>query len=332
MSLTNSATNRHKYRQCVLPKYLGLFILAIWVHATEAEEGGSGHYMPGSMSSFIDGVPGDPTFILRGQIITYDGAVAIDRSIPVAGEVLANAEAESIAVGLTVVWAPDWDLGEKWSYAMTATIPWVDIKVAGDVSDSIGGPTVRRSDEAKAIGDIVLIPLMLRYKISPDWSFDSRLTFYAPTGSYDVGALANTGKNFWTIEPTVALMYFGQKNGREASIFFGADFNSKNEDTNYKSGTQVHVDATFAQHFPLWKGLAGAGLSGYYYKQVSGDSGAGATFGDFKARAQGIGPVLSFTRKAGNADIIAELKWLKEFNNKNRLEGDILWFKVVGKF
>jgi hypothetical protein len=36
------------------------------------------------------------------------------------------------------------------------------------------------------------------------------------------------------------------------------------------------------------------------------------------------GPVFSFTRKAGDADVIAEFKWLKEFDNKNRLEGDVL--------
>lgn len=297
-----------------------------------AEEGGSGHYFPGSMSSFIDGVPGDPAFIIRGQIVTYDGAVDVDRSIPVAGEIVANVTAESIALGLTVVWAPEWDLGEKWSYAMTATIPLVDIKVAGDVQSPLGGPSVRRSDEASGVGDVVLIPVMLRYKISPDLSLDSRLAFYAPTGSYELGALANTGKNFWTVEPTVALMYFGQKNGREASVFFGVDFNSENEDTHYKSGTQLHIDATFAQHFPLWNGLAGAGLSAYYYNQVSGDSGEGATFGDFKARAQGIGPALSFTGKAGDTDLVAEFKWLKEFDNQNRLEGDVLWLKVVGKF
>jgi hypothetical protein len=297
-----------------------------------AEEGGSGHYMPGSMSSFIDGVPGDPVFVVRGQIVTYDGTVAINRSIPIAGQAVANASAESVAVALTLLWAPEWDLGDKWSYAMTATIPWVDIKVSGDVMSAGGGPTLRIEDEAKAIGDIVLIPLMLKYKLSPDLSIDTRLAFYAPTGEYTVGALANTGKNFWTVEPTVGLMYFGLKNGREASIYFGADFNSKNDDTDYKSGTQVHIDATFAQHFPLWKGLAGAGLSAFYYKQVSGDSGSGATFGDFKARATGIGPALSFARKAGDADVVAEFKWLKEFNNKNRLEGDTLWFKIVGKF
>lgn len=297
-----------------------------------AEEGGSGHYFPGSMSSFIDGVPGDPAFITRGQIISYDGSVAVNRAIPIAGNVVADVEAESLAIGLTVVWAPDWDLGDKWSYAMTATVPWVDIKVSGDVQDPALGVSVRRSDEEKAIGDAVLIPVMLRYKINPNWSFDSRLTFYAPTGSYDVGALANTGKNFWTVEPTVALMYLGQENGREASIYLGADFNSENDDTNYKSGTQVHIDATFAQHFPLWNGLAGAGVSGYYYEQVRGDSGSGATLGDFKAKAQGIGPVLSYTRKAGGIDVIVEVKWLNEFDNRNRLEGDVFWFKVVAKF
>lgn len=215
---------------------------------------------------------------------------------------------------------------------MTGTIPWVDVTVSADVSDSMGGPTVRRSDNDKAIGDIVLIPVMLRYKYSPDLSIDSRLTFYAPTGHYTVGALANTGKNFWTIEPTVALMYFGQKNGREGSLFFGASFNQENPDTNYKSGTQVHLDGTLAQHFPMWGGLAGAGISGYWYKQVSGDSGSGATLGEFKAQANGLGPVLSYTKAVDGVNIIAEVKWIKEFSNNNRLEGDILWLKIVARF
>ena len=97
----------------------------------------------------------------------------------------------------------------------------------------------------------------------------SGLAGYAPTGDYEVGRLANTGKNFWTIEPTLGLMYFGQKNGIEASVFFGADFNTENPDTDYKSGTQLHVDGTLAQHFPLFGGLAGVGVNGFWYEQVT---------------------------------------------------------------
>lgn len=297
-----------------------------------AEEGGSGHYFQGSMSSFVDGAPTTPTFIARFNYAVYDGDVSINREIPIAGLLAANVNASSTAVGLTLLWSPDWNLGEKWQYSLAVTIPWVDIEVSADARDVNGGPTVRRSDRVKAVGDIVLIPAMFNYNVNPDININMRVTVYVPTGDYEVGRLANTGKNFLTIEPTVAFMYFGQKNGREASIFFGASFNQKNDDTDYQSGTQVHLDGTLAQHFPLWSGLAGVGLSGYWYKQVGGDSGSGATLGDFKARANGLGPVFSFASKVGGKDIIAELKWLKEFDNKNRLEGDTLWLKVVGKF
>lgn len=301
---------------------------------TPAEEGGSGHYMPGSMSSFIDGVPTEPTFITRFNYIYYNGDTDINRSIPIAGMTALDVNAESSAYGLTLLWAPDWNLGKNWHYAMSATIPWVTIEVTADVMTSPGDNTLteRRSGKEDGIGDIILMPLMFDYNINPDLNTNFRLAVYAPTGSYEVGRLANTGKNFWTIEPTAAFMYFGQKNGREASLFLGVDFNTENKDTQYTSGVQAHLDGTLAQHFPLWGGLAGGGLTGFWYQQLSGDSGEGANFGDFKATAYGLGPVLSYASKFAGRDIIAELKWLHEFENKNRLEGDTLFFKILAKF
>jgi len=127
-------------------------------------------------------------------------------------------------------------------------------------------------------------------------------------------------------------MYFGQQNGFEASVFFGADFNTENEDTDYQSGTQAHVDGTVAQHFPLLSGLAGAGVSGCFYKQVTGDSGDGATLGDFKGKTVGLGPVVSYTTKILERDTLFELKWLHEVETENRLKGDIIWLKAVYKF
>lgn len=319
--------------QAVTRSRLGLTaVLVLAGSAGFAEEGGSGHYFQGSMSSFVDGAPAAPTFIARFNFAVYDGNISLNREIPIAGLLAGDVDASSTAVGLTLLWAPDWNMGDKWQYSMAATIPWVNIDVAADIRDPNGGPTVRRSDREKALGDIVLIPAMFNYNVNPDFNINMRVTVYVPTGDYEVGRLANTGKNFLTIEPTVGFMYFGQKNGREASLFFGADFNQKNDDTDYESGTQVHFDGTLAQHFPLWNGLAGVGLSGYWYKQVKGDSGSGATFGDFKAQANGVGPAFSFVSQVGERDVIAELKWLKEFDNENRLEGDTLWLKIVAKF
>ena len=65
---------------------------------------------------------------------------------------------------------------------------------------------------------------------------------------------------------------------------------------------------------------------------MSGDSGEGATLGDFKARSHGIEPVISYSAKAGGHDLIAELKWLHEFDNSNRPEGDAIFLKVLAKF
>jgi hypothetical protein len=296
-----------------------------------AEEGGSGHYLPGSMASFPDAVSPTETFVVRYNLVYYDASVAAQRAIPIAGQATLGADVQTWAQGATVFWRPPIELGGPWSYAMSMTIPYVSLDVSGTV---VAGPgiTVNRADSVSAVGDIVLMPLMLNYKVSDDVAWNFRVAAYAPTGSYEVGALANTGKNFWTVEPTMAFMYFGQKSGREFDAFLGADFNEKNSATDYQSGTQVHLEVTAAQHCPFKSGVAGAGLTGFWYEQVSGDSGSGATFGDFMARDIGGGPVVSYIKKIGKSELLSELKWLHEFETKNRPEGDTVFLKVLYKF
>lgn len=317
-------------------KYNLIFLIIVLIvsSSASAEEGGSGHYMPGSMASFVDGVPAEPTFIARINYIYYNGSTGIDRSLPIAGATVADVDAVSDVFGLTMLWAPDWKISTNWTYAMSATIPWLSMEVEASIENtSFSEPrAVRRSDRESGFGDIIVMPLMFNQKVNPDLNLNYRLAIYAPTGDYEVGRLANTGKNFWTIEPTMAVMYFGQKNGIEGSLFFGVDFNTENSDTDYTSGIQAHLDGTLAQHFPLLNGLAGVGATGFWYQQISDDSGDGATLGAFRARAHGLGPVISYTSKVGGRDIIAELKWLHEFENQNRLEGDTVFFKILAKF
>ncbi len=299
--------------------------------AAIAEEGGSGHYLPGSMSSFMDGVSTEEAFIARYNLLWYDGSINAQRAIPIAGRSAFGVDATSWANALTLFWRPaSFEIGDNLSFAMSTTIPWVSMDVSASAGANVGA--VRRSDSIEGVGDIVLMPFMLNQKISDDFSINYRLAIYAPTGKYKVGRLANTGKNFWTFEPAAGFMYFGQKNGIEASVFTGADFNTQNDDTDYKTGTQIHVDGTLAQHLPLMGGLAGLGVNGYWYEQVTGDSGSGATFGDFKGRTAGFGPVLSYAGKLGEVDVIAELKWLHEFETQKRLQGDYVWFKLMFKF
>ena len=308
-----------------------LLIITVASLLAKAEEGGSGHYLPGAMASFVDGVPLEKTFIARYNFVSWNASASASRQIPIANLVTAGADIESYANGLSLLWRPPFgEINDCWSYAMSATIPYVNLDITADVITK--GIAINRSDSISGIGDIVLMPVMLNQNIDPDFNINYRLGVYAPTGRYEVGRLANTGKNFWTIEPTVGFMYFGQKNGREASIFLGGDYNFENPDTDYQSGVQLHVDGTLAQHFPLWGGLAGVGVNGYWYEQVEGDSGSGAILGDFKARTAGLGPVISYASKIGDVELIGELKWLHEMETKLRPSGDFIWFKLVAKF
>ncbi len=297
---------------------------------TTAEENGTGHYLPGSTASFIDGVPSQPTFVTRLNFVHYNGNFKVKRTLPVIGNVEYEANTKANGIGLTLLWSPDWSLGDKWSYAMSATIPVITIDVHANARSRLS--TLSQQDTETNIGDIILKPLMFNYAHSANLNSNYRLYIYAPTGSYKADRLANTGKNFWTFTPTTSVIYLSKESGIEASIFMGADFNTKNNDTEYKSGIQAHIDGTLAQHFKLFSGVAGAGITGFWYQQMTADSGKGAIFGDFKAKAYGLGPVISYARKVGEKTIVAELKWLHDFDTKNRFQSNTLFFRILSKF
>ena len=100
-------------------------------------------------------------------------------------------------------------------------------------------------------------------------------------------------------------------------------------DTHYRSGTQFHLDMTAAQHLPLFGGIIGAGANGFYYQQVSGDSGSGAALGDFKGRTVGVGPVVSSLRRSSERISQQKRKWLPEMDVSKRLKGDYVWIKLA---
>jgi hypothetical protein len=110
-------------------------------------------------------------------------------------------------------------------------------------------------------------------------------------------------------------------------------FNTENNDTDYKSGSVVHVEASVQQLLPPGPGLIGLGANAFLYEQVTGDSGSGAVLGDFKGRSIGIGPVIDYILPLKNESLlVAEFKWLPELSTDNRLEGNYFWLKTAYKF
>ena len=64
-----------------------MLLAALWgcgilLHSSlEAEEGGSGHYLPGSMSSFVDAPPPKGAFIARYNMVYYNGDLSVNRTV-----------------------------------------------------------------------------------------------------------------------------------------------------------------------------------------------------------------------------------------------------------
>ncbi len=292
-----------------------------------AEEGAGGHYMPGATATFIDTLPGKPALVFANAFTYYDGSASLSRPIQFGGQLTLDAHATCYADTFFGIYQTPLELLGG-NYAVVAAVPFIWLDVKGTVAPPIG-PSVKRTDSANGLGDITLYPFMLGWTNGPDLKYDVRLGIYAPSGDYEVGKLANTGRNYWTFEPAVSASWLSTRIGTEVTVFAGLDFNTENPDTHYTSGTSFHLEGTLAQHLPLGKlGIIGVGANAFLYEQITGDSGSGAALGDFEGRTAGVGPVISFATKIAKADLAAEVKWLPELNVEKRLKGDTIWFKV----
>jgi hypothetical protein len=88
-------------------------------------------------------------------------------------------------------------------------------------------------------------------------------------------------------------------------------YNVENPDTDYKTGTEFHLE--FAAVKNLSKEL-GIGFNGYFYQQVAGDSGSGARLGDFKGRTLAIGPVVNWNFLLGQIPVSTSFKYFRELD------------------
>ena len=64
---------------------LQLLLLYATAFDIHGEEGGSGHYVPGAMASFADGVPPTETFVARYNMLFYKGSYSLGRPLPISG-------------------------------------------------------------------------------------------------------------------------------------------------------------------------------------------------------------------------------------------------------
>lgn len=308
----------------VLVFLVSLISLIIFPHrGALASEGGSSHYTPGAIASFIDFPSGIPYNVVS-PMFGYFGSASASRQFPIAGLLTADVSAQSFA------WTPtfQYDLPKKvlgGQYAFTLVLPLVQLNVDANIVGQ-GGGNARSSQSKTGLGDLYFSPFNL-FWTKGNFKILASVAMFAPSGSYTVGDLANIGKNYWTFNPYAGMSYNNPKTGLEANAYLGFNFNTKNSATDYLSGHEFHLDFTVNKRF---KNGFGVGGTGYVFQQITGDSGSGARLGGFRGRDIGIGPEVSYVTPLPNGVLFAmEAKWVPEIEVKNRLQGHWIWFKFA---
>ncbi|WP_410209529.1 transporter [Aquirhabdus sp.] len=199
-------------------------------------------------------------------------------------------------------------------------------KVTVSFPDFVGGVN---KDSRDGLGDIQFAPIIL-------WGFGKNLTVgtglevTVPTGKYDATRLANTSNNFYTYKPVFPITWQPNDNV-EVSSKISYSFNQKNKDTDYRSGQIFHFD--YSLTYKIADNLH-LGVNGYYFKQTTDDKQYGEAVTDVmgtpvsngnRGQAFAIGPAVHFTFLKYAS---AELRWEKEFDARNRPEGQTVWAKV----
>jgi hypothetical protein len=287
-----------------------------------AVEGGGSNYLLGMRGPLAAFVPKPGTY-LTNNVYYYDAG----RSglTPIGDRVVGDVSAEALMNIAQFSWVTDVTLlGGR--LAFSGLLPFGTIDVGANVALQAPARTVQDSDNVTAFGDPV-VGASVGWKHRDGDTFRAWSTYsslFIPVGDYEVGRLANTGKNRWALDVGGAFTMANFKGGRELSAVLGFTFNGKNDDTKYDSGNEMHLELAGKQYLPNHFSL---GVVGYWNQQLTADRGGPAVLGDFKGRVFGVGPEVSyqFTRSKSHP-VTLDLRWYHEFGAKNRVEGDAVFF------
>ena len=284
-----------------------------------AAEGAAGFYLLGSSTSMAGYVPPPGTYVTD---LNYFYSGSASTALNFSGiNITSDIDADVYYKMPVAVWvAPEKVFGGHFGLTAVAPIGWKDVSASATVSGP-GGPIVSgalQDDETK-FGDPVVGAMIGWHQGSWHWKVATQLN--VPIGFWKTGNLANIGFNRWAVDTSASVTWLDPARGLELSTAGGFTFNGENPDTNYKTGTEFHLEFAAVQNFSPQFAL---GINGYFYQQVTGDSGSGARLGDFKGRTMAIGPVVNWNFQLGKIPVSSSLKYFHDIDSvvKNRLSGD----------
>jgi len=301
---------------------LTTLIVFLAVPSAFAAEGGSSNYFPGAYGDFAVATAPNPGWTYANYNLFY--AADVDRTV-LQGRVNADLDTSAFINMSALIYAFEQPvLGGRFAMGGFLPLGYADLeaRLIGQTA------TISVEDSETALGDISLLPASFYWNVG-NWHFNLYELIVVPTGQYGLDNIVNLGRNYWSFDTIFAVTNLNMKTGREYSLVAGYMINTENDDTDYNTGDELHVDAIFNQFFS--ESFA-VGLHGYYYTQVKGDSGSGAILGDFKGESYGLGPSFLWVPSFGGGRFSVMGTWLHDLDATNRLESDYAHVTLAWQF
>lgn len=254
----NGKSSRRSFKRACIASGLLLIGLAVAVMpSANASEDAKQIYLLGAISSMAAVIPPPGTYY--GNINLYydaNASIPASNSIPLRelGNVTTTADVELdvklFAEVPVIQWvAPRKFLGGSFGVGSLFPIMWQDISVDVSVLQELSVPTGETFQRGRnfgldenvfSFGDPQPFAFIGWNRGNWHWKLVSLLN--VPIGQYDDDNLANSGFNRWAYDIHGAVTWFDPQIGLDISTNAGFTFNGENRDTNYKTGTEFHVE------------------------------------------------------------------------------------------
>lgn len=287
--------------------------------AALAAEGGTSFYLLGLRGPMAGFTP-PPGVYVQNDFYYYQGSAQRQISFDLGGRLIADIDASAAINLTTLLWVTPLDVAGG-NLAFSASVPIGGPNVTGSLTRS--GRAI--SDNVTTLGDPILGAFVGWHE--GDFHWQAGTSVNVPVGDYQEGEIANLSFNHWAADLYTSGTWLNPNTGFELSGALGVTFNGEDNATDYKNGTELHFEGAAIQHFSKAFDL---GLIGYYYDQISPDTGAGVpdVLDGFEGRAAAIGATIGYMFQAGEVPIATRLKYYHEFGVANRLEGDSVFLTV----
>jgi hypothetical protein len=328
--------SRQFSRSLVAVALFGFAANAFIPNASVADENGISFWIPGQFGS-LAALPAQPGWsfatIYYHTSVNAGGAVAAGREVTI-GQV-----PHTVNVNLNVnmdaradlqLLVPTYTfqtpvLGGQFALSMAGSIGYnSNVSIDGTLTTPFGTRQGSISDSRGGFSD--LYPMATIKWHDGVHNFMTYVTGDIPVGTYDPMRLANFGIGHAAIDGGVGYTYADLKTGREFSAVTGLTYNFKNTDTDYQSGIDWHLDWGASQFLSKQVHI---GAVGYFYQQLTVDSGAPDILGDTKSRVIGVGPQIGYLFPVGDMHGYLNLKGYYEVDAAYRPKGWNTWLTLA---